>query len=168
MATVELQTTFGVVQLELDESRAPASTQNFLQYVQSGHYDGTLFHRVIPGFMVQGGGMSSGLVTRSTNAPIKNEADNGLTNETGTVAMARTSDPHSATSQFFINVSDNSFLNHRDSNSNEGWGYCVFGKVADGMTVVRQIEGVQTASQGGHGDVPVEEIAIIKATVLSS
>ena len=139
---------------------------NFLAYVESGHYDGTVFHRVINGFMIQGGGMSVGMQEKSTNAAIENEAANGLKNERGTIAMARTADPHSATAQFFINLADNDFLNHR-APSGQGWGYCVFGRVVDGMDVVDQIKGVKTGNKGFHQDVPVEDVVIEKAAVVA-
>jgi len=160
--TVELHTSAGVIRLELDDAKAPQSVENFLTYVKSGHYDGTIFHRVIKGFMVQGGGMDADMKQRGTQAPIKNEADNGLLNDKYTVAMARTSDPHSATAQFFINAADNAFLNFRAPNA-QGWGYAVFGKVAAGHEVVDKIESVKTGRRGFHDDVPLENVTIDKA-----
>ena len=160
--TVELHTSAGVIRLELDDAKAPQSVENFLAYVKSGHYDGTIFHRVIKGFMVQGGGMDADMKQRGTQAPIKNEADNGLLNDKYTVAMARTSDPHSATAQFFINAADNAFLNFRAPNA-QGWGYAVFGKVAAGHEVVDKIESVKTGRRGFHDDVPLENVTIDKA-----
>jgi peptidyl-prolyl cis-trans isomerase B (cyclophilin B) len=162
---VELQTSAGVIRLELDDEKAPATVENFLNYVNAGHYDGTVFHRVIKGFMIQGGGFEPGLKQKSTQAPIKNEANNGLKNDKYTVAMARTSDPHSASAQFFINGTDNDFLNFK-SESGSGWGYAVFGKVVEGQDVVDQIEKVKTGNKGGHGDVPLEDVVITKATAL--
>lgn len=164
MTKVNLETNFGPIVLELDEAKAPATVANFLEYVNSGHYNGTIFHRVIPGFMVQGGGFEPGMRQKGTNAPIKNEATNGLKNDKYTVAMARTNDPHSATAQFFINVADNAFLNHT-SPSPSGWGYAVFGKVVDGSDVVDKIVGVSTGSAGMHQDVPTEDVVITSATV---
>jgi peptidyl-prolyl cis-trans isomerase B (cyclophilin B) len=155
---------YGVVTLELDADKAPQSTKNFLDYVKAGHYDGTIFHRVIDGFMVQGGGFQPGMTQKPTNAPIQNEADNGLKNANYTVAMARTSDPHSATAQFFINVADNEFLNHT-SKSAQGWGYAVFGKVVGGKDVVDRIKGVKTGRKGFHDDVPKDDVVIEKAVV---
>lgn len=160
--TVELQTSAGVIRLELDDTKAPQSVENFLSYVKSGHYDGTIFHRVIKGFMVQGGGMDADMKQKGTQAPIKNEADNGLFNDKYTVAMARTSDPHSATAQFFINAADNAFLNFRARNA-QGWGYAVFGKVVAGHDVVDKIESVKTGRRGFHDDVPLENVTIDKA-----
>jgi peptidyl-prolyl cis-trans isomerase B (cyclophilin B) len=160
--TVELHTSAGVIRLELDDAKAPQSVENFLAYVKSGHYDGTIFHRVIKGFMVQGGGMDADMKQRGTQAPIKNEADNGLLNDKYTVAMARTSDPHSATTQFFINAADNAFLNFRAPNA-QGWGYAVFGKVVAGHDVVDKIESVKTGRRGFHDDVPLENVTIDKA-----
>jgi peptidyl-prolyl cis-trans isomerase B (cyclophilin B) len=164
MTKVNLETNFGPIVLELVEAKAPATVANFLEYVNSGHYNGTIFHRVIPGFMVQGGGFEPGMRQKGTNAPIKNEATNGLKNDKYTVAMARTNDPHSATAQFFINVADNAFLNHT-SPSPSGWGYAVFGKVAEGSEVVDKIVGVSTGSAGGHQDVPNDDVVITSATV---
>jgi peptidyl-prolyl cis-trans isomerase B (cyclophilin B) len=165
MAKVLLKTNQGDITLTLDSVKAPKSVANFLQYVKSGHYDGTIFHRVIDNFMIQGGGMSVGMKQKATGAQIQNEADNGLKNERGTVAMARTSDPHSATAQFFINVGDNDFLNHTAKND-QGWGYAVFGKVTDGLEVVDTIRKVKTGSAGFHQDVPTEDVLIEKASVL--
>ena len=155
----------GVITLELDQEKAPKSVENFLAYVNKGHYDNTVFHRVIPGFMIQGGGMEPGMAQKSTDAPIENEANNGLKNNKYTVAMARTGDPHSATAQFFINVADNSFLNHT-SPSAQGWGYAVFGKVVSGAEVVDKIKAVKTSRKGYHEDVPVEDVVIEKAVAL--
>lgn len=161
---IALQTNFGTIRVELDFDKAPLSARNFQDHVEQGFYDGTLFHRVIDNFMIQGGGMTSGLRDKRGNAPIRNEADNGLKNLTGTLAMARTSDPHSATAQFFINVADNSFLDHRNQTP-EGWGYAVFGKVVEGMDVVNRIKGCATTAMAGHRDVPAEEIVIESAKV---
>jgi peptidyl-prolyl cis-trans isomerase B (cyclophilin B) len=165
MAKVLLKTNQGDITLSLDSAKAPKSVANFLQYVESGHYDGTIFHRVINNFMVQGGGMTAGMKQKPTGAEIENEANNGLKNDRYTVAMARTSDPHSATSQFFINVNDNDFLNHTAPNS-QGWGYAVFGKVIDGIDVVDTIRQVKTGNSGSHQDVPAEDVFIEKASVL--
>ena len=165
MAKVLLKTNQGDITLTLDAVKAPKTVSNFLQYVKSGHYDGTIFHRVIDNFMVQGGGMTAGMKEKTSGAQIENEANNGLKNERGTVAMARTSDPHSATAQFFINVNDNDFLNHTAPNA-QGWGYAVFGKVTDGQDVVDKIRKVKTASSGFHQDVPTEDIVIEKASIL--
>lgn len=156
----------GVITLELDADKAPKSVANFLAYVENGHYDQTIFHRVIPGFMVQGGGMSVGMKEKKTGDKLENEANNGLTNDCYTVAMARTSDPHSATSQFFINVKDNDFLNH-SAPTGSGWGYAVFGKVVAGTEVVDAICKVKTGRQGFHDDVPKEDVIIDKAVLLS-
>ena len=161
---VEMTTSKGVIQLELDAENAPITVANFLEYVKSGHYDGTIFHRVIPGFVIQGGGLESGMKEKATQAPIENEADNGLKNLTGTICMARTNDPHSATSQFFINLKDNSFLDHTEKTAS-GWGYAVFGTVTSGMDVVEVIAAVQTGNAGYHSDVPLEDVALEKATV---
>ncbi|HPK31258.1 peptidylprolyl isomerase [Ottowia sp.] len=155
----------GVITLELDEAKAPKSAANFLSYVKSGHYDGTVFHRVIPGFMIQGGGFSPEMQQKGTQAPITNEADNGLKNDEYTVAMARTSDPHSATAQFFINVADNDFLNFRAPTA-QGWGYAVFGKVVGGQDVVDGIKGVPTGRAGFHENVPKTPVVIEKAVAL--
>lgn len=162
---VLLQTNKGNITLELDAEKAPKTVENFLNYVNSGFYNGTVFHRVIPGFMVQGGGFEAGMKQKKTEAPIENEANNGLTNDNYTVAMARTNDPHSATAQFFINVSNNDFLNHTNPTPN-GWGYAVFGKVIDGADVVDAIKGVKTGNKGPHGDVPTEDIIIESASVV--
>lgn len=155
----------GVITLELDAEKAPVSTANFLSYVGKGHYDNTIFHRVIPGFMIQGGGFAPGMQQKPTDAPITNEAANGLKNEVYTIAMARTNDPHSATAQFFINVTNNSFLNHT-APSGQGWGYAVFGKVVSGTEIVKKIEGVPTGRRGFHDDVPKEDVVIEKAVVV--
>ena len=165
MAKVLLKTNQGDITLTLDAVKAPKTVANFLQYVKSGHYDGTIFHRVIDNIMIQGGGMTAGMKEKSSGKQIENEANNGLKNDLGTVAMARTSDPHSATAQFFINVNDNDFLNHTAPNA-QGWGYAVFGKVSDGMDVVNAIRKVKTATSGFHQDVPKEDVVIEKATVL--
>lgn len=162
---VKLQTSLGDIVLELNAEKAPVTVANFLQYVKDGHYDGTIFHRIINGFMIQGGGMDAQMNQKPTRAPIKNEADNGLTNDAYTIAMARTAVPDSATSQFFINVADNKNLNHTGKNP-AGWGYAVFGKVAQGKDVVDKIKAVATTTKGFHGDVPVEPVTIIKATVV--
>jgi peptidyl-prolyl cis-trans isomerase B (cyclophilin B) len=162
---VELQTSKGAIRLELDEAKAPVTVKNFIAYVEKGHYDGTVFHRVIPGFMIQGGGFEPGMNQKPTDAPIQNEANNGLKNDHYTVAMARTSAPHSASAQFFINSTNNDFLNFK-SESPSGWGYAVFGKVVSGQDVVDAIEGVKTGNRGGHGDVPLEDVVITKAIVV--
>jgi peptidyl-prolyl cis-trans isomerase B (cyclophilin B) len=159
---VRLETTLGKITLELDRTAAPRTVDNFISYVDSGFYNGTLFHRVIKGFMIQGGGLDEGMDRKPTRDPILNEADNGLKNVTGTVAMARTNSPHSATSQFFINTADNAFLDYRNKTAN-GYGYCVFGKVVKGMEVVRKIEAVSTISRAGYNDVPVEPVVITRA-----
>jgi len=164
-STVRLHTNHGAIDIELDTERAPKTVENFLAYVQAGHYDNTLFHRVINGFMIQGGGFTPGMGQKPTRAPIPNEAGNGLRNSKHTVAMARTSDPHSATAQFFINVADNDFLNH-SSPTPQGWGYAVFGKVVDGLDVVEKIKSVKTGSKGFHQDVPVDDVVIEKAVVV--
>jgi len=156
----------GVITLELDQDKAPKSVENFLAYVTKGHYDNTVFHRVIPGFMVQGGGFEPGMSQKPTGAEIQNEANNGLKNDNYTVAMARTSAPHSATAQFFINVADNGFLNHT-APSAQGWGYAVFGKVTGGTDVVDKIKAVKTGRKGFHDDVPLEDVVIEKAVVVS-
>jgi len=162
---VELHTTAGVITLELDEAKAPVTVENFLSYVADGHYDGTVFHRVIKGFMIQGGGFEAGMKQKATKGEIKNEANNGLKNDKYTIAMARTSAPHSASAQFFINGADNDFLNFKSETPN-GWGYAVFGKVIAGADVVSQIEKVRTGNKGGHGDVPLEDVVITKAVAL--
>ena len=161
---VTLQTNHGDIVLELDREKAPITVENFVAYARAGHYDGTIFHRVIDGFMIQGGGFEPGMKQKPTREPIQNEANNGLSNETGTIAMARTMAPHSAGAQFFINVKDNSFLDHTAPTS-QGWGYAVFGKVVEGMDVVNAIKKVRTGSRGGHDDVPVEDVTINKAVV---
>jgi len=163
---VKLTTSKGEIVLELDKEKAPITVENFLAYVKAGHYDGTIFHRVINGFMIQGGGMDKALKEKSTNAPITNEADNGLRNTNYTVAMARTGDPHSATAQFFINVADNGFLNHTGKNA-QGWGYAVFGKVVKGQEVVDAIKAVPTMTKGFYENVPVVPVVIEKAEILS-
>ena len=162
--TVRMQTNKGTIVLELDAEKAPATVANFVEYAKSGFYDGTIFHRVIPRFMIQGGGFQPGMTQKAARDPIKNEADNGLKNDLGTIAMARTSDPNSATAQFFINTKDNGFLNH-SAPTPQGWGYCVFGKVVEGMDVVQEIEKVSTGTSGGHQDVPNEDVVIEKVTV---
>lgn len=161
---VKLSTNFGDITIELDAAKAPITAANFLLYVESGFYDNVIFHRVINGFMIQGGGFDTNMKQKPTEAPIKNEANNGLSNDKYTIAMARTSIPDSASSQFFINVSDNDFLNHT-APTPSGWGYCVFGKVVEGMDVVDAIKAVPTTSRAGHQDVPVEPVVILKATV---
>ncbi len=160
--TVELTTTAGVIRIELDDAKAPVTVANFLEYVNAGHYDGTVFHRVIKGFMVQGGGFEAGMKQKATRGEIQNEANNGLKNDKYTLAMARTSAPHSASAQFFINGTDNDFLNFK-SESPQGWGYAVFGKVVGGTEVVDQIEKVKTGRKGFHDDVPLEDVVITKA-----
>jgi peptidyl-prolyl cis-trans isomerase B (cyclophilin B) len=162
---VRLHTNFGVIGLELDEAKAPQTVANFLEYVKSGFFDNTVFHRVIDGFMIQGGGFEPGMKQKATNAAVKNEANNGLKNEKYTVAMARTSDPHSATAQFFINVGDNTFLNHTAETA-QGWGYAVFGKVTEGTDVVDRIRKVKTGSRGMHQDVPMDDVVIERAEVV--
>jgi peptidyl-prolyl cis-trans isomerase B (cyclophilin B) len=159
---VILHTSQGDITLELDATNAPATVANFLQYVREGHYDNTIFHRVIDNFMIQGGGMEPGMKEKRTRAPVANEAGNGLKNKRYTVAMARTSDPHSATAQFFINVADNDFLDYKGP-SPQGWGYCVFGKVTGGQDIVDRIKGVATGTSGFHQDVPREDVVIRKA-----
>lgn len=161
---VEMHTSKGLITLELDAEKAPVTVANFIEYVKSGHFDGTIFHRVIPGFVIQGGGMESGMKEKPTQPPIENEADNGLKNVTGSICMARTNDPHSATSQFFINLKDNQFLDHSGKNP-QGWGYAVFGQVTDGMDVVEAIAAVQTGNAGFHQDVPVEDIVVEKVII---
>ncbi len=165
MSRVQLQTNHGNITLELNAEKAPLSTANFLNYVNKGHYDGTIFHRVISDFMVQGGGFAAGMVQKPTDANIDNEANNGLKNDKYTVAMARTSAPHSASSQFFINTKDNDFLNF-SSPTAQGWGYAVFGKVVEGTDVVDKIRAVKTGRKGGHDDVPMDDVQIIKAVLL--
>ena len=162
---VKLHTNHGVIALELDAAKAPLTVANFLNYVNSGHFNNTIFHRVIDGFMIQGGGFEPGMKQKPTGAQIRNEADNKLKNDNYTIAMARTSDPHSASAQFFINVGNNDFLNHT-APTTQGWGYCVFGKVTAGSEVVDKIKGVKTCSRGGHEDVPVEDVVIEKAEVV--
>jgi peptidyl-prolyl cis-trans isomerase B (cyclophilin B) len=164
MVKVTMETNKGVITLELDREKAPVTVENFINYARSGHYDGTIFHRVIPGFMIQGGGFDSDMKQKPTQSPIKIEADNGLKNTKGTVAMARTSVPDSATSQFFINVTDNGFLDYK-APTPQGWGYAVFGKVTGGMDVVEAIEKVETGNSSGHQNVPVEDVVIQKVTV---
>ena len=166
MPSVLLKTNHGDITLELDAAKAPKSVANFLAYVKSGHYDGTIFHRVIDNFMIQGGGMTASMKQKSTLDQIENEANNGLKNDRGTIAMARTSDPHSATAQFFINVNDNDFLNHT-ATTPQGWGYAVFGKVSNGMDVVDKIKKVKTGNAGYHQDVPTEDVVIEKASVIA-
>ena len=162
---IRMQTNHGEIEIELDSEKAPETSANFLQYVKDGFYDGTIFHRVIDGFMIQGGGLEPGMKEKQTRAPVKNEANNGLKNERGTIAMARTQDPHSATAQFFINLADNKFLNH-SSPTIDGWGYCVFGRVTKGMDVVDTIKGVATTTKGYHQDVPAEDVVIEKVEVI--
>ncbi len=162
---VKLHTNFGAFTIELDSEKAPITTANFLEYVESGFYSNTIFHRVIDGFMIQGGGFEPGMKQKSTNAPIKNEANNGLKNAIYTIAMARTPDPDSASSQFFINVNDNDFLNFTSPTS-QGWGYCVFGKVTEGTDVIDAIRQVKTGSKAGHQDVPVDDVIIERAEVV--
>ena len=166
MTRVLMKTLLGDMMLELDADKAPATVANFVEYAQSGHYDGTIFHRVINNFMAQGGGFDTDMRQKGTNAPIQNEANNGLKNDRGTIAMARTMDPHSATAQFFINVSDNDFLNFSGENM-QGWGYAVFGRVVEGEDVLDKIRVVPTGSQAGHQDVPTDPIVIESVTVLS-
>ncbi len=161
---IKLETSKGTMVLELDAEKAPKSSENFVNYVNDGFYDGLIFHRVIPNFMVQGGGMNPDMSEKGNKTPIQNEANNGLKNDRGTIAMARTNDPHSATSQFFINLKDNDFLNHT-SESPAGWGYAVFGKLVEGEDVIDAIASVKTGNHGHHGDVPLEAVTIIKATV---
>ena len=163
MTTVTLETSHGNIVIELNDEKAPETVKNFLNYVNDVFYDGTIFHRVIPNFMVQGGGFMPGMVQKRVEDPINNEANNGLKNDRGTIAMARTNDPHSATAQFFINHNDNGFLNHT-APTGTGWGYCVFGKVTDGMDSVDAIAAVSTGNEGGHADVPNETVTIHKAT----
>lgn len=160
-----LKTNFGDITIELDFEKAPKSAENFAQYVKDGFYDGTIFHRVIENFMIQGGGFEPGMNQKETRGNIDNEADNGLKNDFGTLAMARTNDPHSASSQFFINIKDNDFLNHSGKNP-QGWGYAVFGKVTDGLEVLEKIRAVSTTMAGGHQDVPAEDVVIEKAELV--
>ncbi|KRW58006.1 peptidylprolyl isomerase [Pseudomonas sp. TTU2014-080ASC] len=162
---IKLHTNHGVITINLFEDKAPETAANFKQYVQEGHYDNTVFHRVISNFMIQGGGFEPGMKQKPTRAPIKNEANNGLSNKIGTVAMARTMEPHSASAQFFINVADNNFLNH-SSPTVQGWGYAVFGEVVEGMDVVNAIKGVATTSKSGHQDVPVDDVIIERAEIV--
>ena len=164
MVKVTMDTSNGVIKLELDAGKAPATVANFVEYAQSGFYDNTVFHRVIPGFMIQGGGFATDMKQKSTRAPIRNEASNGLKNLAGTIAMGRTSDPHSATAQFFINTVDNDFLNFK-SETPQGWGYTVFGKVVEGMDAVKKIETVSTGTVSGMRDVPLEQVVINKITI---
>jgi peptidyl-prolyl cis-trans isomerase B (cyclophilin B) len=161
---VTLETSAGNIVITLDRAKAPATVDNFVAYVRAGHYDNTIFHRVIDNFMIQGGGFEPGMRQKPTRAPIKNEATNGLKNKNGTIAMARTSDPHSASAQFFINVKDNDFLDHT-APTDRGWGYTVFGQVSHGMDVVNQIKKVKTTTKGGHENVPVQDVVILRATV---
>ncbi len=163
---IKLHTNHGVITLELFADKAPETVANFEQYVKDGHYDGTIFHRVISNFMIQGGGFEPGMKQKATRATIKNEANNGLSNKVGTIAMARTMEPHSASAQFFINVADNSFLNH-SAPTIQGWGYAVFGQVVDGLDVVMKIKDVATTMKGGHQDVPVDDVIIEKAEVVA-
>ncbi|WP_295384296.1 peptidylprolyl isomerase [uncultured Thiodictyon sp.] len=162
---IKLTTNYGPILIELDTERAPLTCANFEQYVRDGHYDGTLFHRVIKGFMIQGGGVTTHFLPKATRAPIQNEAGNGLKNLTGTLAMARTMDPHSASSQFFINVADNAFLDHPGQ---DGWGYCVFGRVVEGMDTVSAIEAAKTGGHHGHQDVPETDVVIERAEVVGA
>jgi peptidyl-prolyl cis-trans isomerase B (cyclophilin B) len=164
--TVDLETSQGTIRLELDDEKAPITVKNFITNVENGHYDGTVFHRVIKGFMVQGGGFEPGMQQKPTGNSIQNEASNGLKNDKYTVAMARTSDPHSATAQFFINAADNAFLNFK-SETGSGWGYAVFGKVVKGTEIVDAIEQLRTGNKAGHGDVPLDDVTITRATVVS-
>lgn len=165
MAIVQLQTSLGDIKIELDEQATPITTRNFLDYVNSGFYNGTVFHRVIKGFMVQGGGMDTKMQQKSTRESIQNEASKGLKNEIGTISMARTNAPHSASSQFFINVANNDFLNYRNETP-DGYGYCAFGRVIDGLDVVKKISEVQTGRRAGHDDVPISDIVLEEAKVL--
>ena len=165
MSKVLISTTMGDITVELDDDKAPLGAENFIHYVMDGFFNGTIFHRIIPDFMVQGGGMIPGMDEKESGDSIENEADNGLKNERGTLAYARTGDPHSATTQFFINLKDNGFLNHSGKNP-QGWGYAVFGKVVEGMDIVDAMAGVETTSRRGHQDVPVEDILITKAILI--
>jgi peptidyl-prolyl cis-trans isomerase B (cyclophilin B) len=162
---VRLHTNFGVITLELFADKAPETVENFKQYVRDGHYDNTIFHRVISNFMIQGGGFEPGMKQKETRAPVKNEANNGIANKVGTVAMARTMDPHSASAQFFINVADNDFLNH-SAPTTQGWGYAVFGQVTEGMDVVEKIKKVPTTMRAGHQDVPADDVVIERAELV--
>ena len=162
---IKMETSKGTMTIELDAEKAPLSAANFVSYVEDGFYDGLIFHRVIPNFMVQGGDMNPDMSEKTNKAAIKNEANNGLKNDRGTLAMARTGDPHSATSQFFINLKDNDFLNHTNE-TQQGWGYTVFGKVTEGLDTIDEIAKVKTGNHGGHGDVPLEAVTIIKASVV--
>ena len=164
---IRIHTNHGLIELELDANKAPATVENFLQYVNDGFFDGTIFHRVIKNFMVQGGGLTPDMKTKATREPVKNEANNGLKNERGSIAMARTSDPDSATAQFFINVVDNAFLNYRSSTA-DGWGYCVFGRVSKGMDIVDAIRAVATTTRGHYQDVPSTDVVIEKMEVISN
>ena len=165
MTQVQLTTNHGVITLALNEEKAPKTVANFKSYVEAGHYDGTIFHRVIKNFMIQGGGMEPGMNQKETRAPVENEAANGLKNKRGSIAMARTSDPHSATAQFFINTVDNDFLDFK-APSGQGWGYCVFGEVTEGLDVVDKIRAVATGNKGFHQDVPKEDVVIEKAEIV--
>jgi len=162
---VQITTSLGSILLELDANKAPKTVANFVAYAKSGHYAGTIFHRVISDFMIQGGGLDAEMKNKPTLAPVQNEADNGLTNQEGTIAMARTPDPHSASAQFFINTTDNAFLNHRNK-TDDGWGYCVFGKVVGGMDVVEKIEETPTSRRSGYQDVPEENVIIQSVMVV--
>ena len=162
--TLTMQTNLGTIEIELFQKEAPNTVENFLSYVKDGTFEGTIFHRVIKNFMIQGGGFTPDMNQKKTHAPIENEANNGLKNDVGTLAMARTNDPHSATGQFFINTKDNAFLNF-SSPTSQGWGYCVFGKVTAGLDIIEKIEGVATGNTGGHSDVPVEPVIIEKVTI---
>ena len=162
---IKLHTNHGVITLNLFADKAPETVANFIQYVKEGHYDNVIFHRVISNFMIQGGGFEPGMKQKATRATIKNEADNGLSNKSGTVAMARTNEPHSASAQFFINVKDNDFLDH-SSKTAQGWGYCVFGEVVEGLDVVEKIKAVATGTKGGHQDVPVEDVISERAEIV--
>lgn len=165
MTNIKIETNYGDIFLELDEEKAPQTVENFLRYIKINHFDNTLFHRVIPNFMIQGGGFDLEFKQKPTMSPLENEADNGLSNDPGTIAMARTNDPHSATSQFFINTSENSFLNYK-SRSTQGWGYCVFGKTTDGLDVIDKISSISTSKRNGHQDVPAEDVIIKTITVV--
>jgi peptidyl-prolyl cis-trans isomerase B (cyclophilin B) len=166
MRQVDLETSAGTIRVELDDEKAPETVKNFLTNVENGHFDGTVFHRVIKGFMIQGGGFEPGMKQKPTGSTIRNEASNGLKNTKYTLAMARTSEPHSATAQFFINAADNEFLNFK-SETPQGWGYAVFGRVVSGQDVVDRIEGVRTGNRAGHSDVPLDDVTITRATVVS-